>query len=135
MKNQIKLSLLILSIFAQTACSSLSTTSNVEDDFSDLELTEEAPQKSNLQADAVAALKSQDKSKIEGQIAVVDGQIGAIDKKIAQAQARLNHYQFMTTPAKDSLVGSTQSEIIALEGQKNSLISRRTQLQTELNAQ
>ena len=135
MKNNLKISLLVFAFLAQTACTSMETSSTVEDDFADLELVDEAPKTSSLQADAASALKSQDQSKIESELATINSQISSLDTQIASAKARLNHYQFMNTPAKDSLIGSAQSEIFSLESQKNGLLTRRSQLQADLSAQ
>ncbi len=135
MKNKIGFITVLLAFLVQTACTHVATSSQVEDDFSDLELSDDTAGKSNLPAEATAALKVRDQNKAKNELTTVQNQINSVEQKIAAAQARLNHYQFLNSPAKESLVGSAQSEIISLENQKNKLLSRQTQLQSDLSRQ
>ncbi|MFN7904444.1 MAG: hypothetical protein ACK5P5_04620 [Pseudobdellovibrionaceae bacterium] len=134
MKNNTFFLVLILSIFFQMACSHSPTSSDEAtiDDFADLELAEENDERDELQKDAVAELKSQQKDDLKLDLALLNDQLAAVEAKLALSKARLNHYRFVDSPAKETIKSATQSEVLSYEKQKSLLISRQNQLKSQI---
>jgi hypothetical protein len=134
MKNKIFFLVLILSVFFQMACSHSPTLSDEAaiDDFADLELAAENDEIDELQKDAVAELKSQQKDELKLDLASLNGQLAAVEAKLASSKARLNHYRFVDSPAKETMKNAVQSEVLSYEKQKSLLISRQNQLKAQI---
>lgn len=77
-------------------------------------------------------LKIMNASQLQAELGSIEGQIASLDGMIANAQARIQSYQSMNVLGKEGMIAGAQGELLSYEGQKSSLIARKSRLQSAL---